>query len=167
MKSELCSICSYRREKIETSRLSLDEYVSTENMLQNRGGIAKAASLPTTSSTQAYKKGDILVSNIRPYFKKIWKAIHDGGCSNDILVFVAKDTCNTDFLYYVLSDDSFFDYATATSKGTKMPRGDRSAIMQYQVPIFDMETQQKIGASLQFIDAKICNNQQINDNLAA
>lgn len=165
MKSELCSICSYRREKIETSRLSLDEYVSTENMLQNRGGIAKAASLPTTSSTQAYKKGDILVSNIRPYFKKIWKATHDGGCSNDILVFVAKDTCNTDFLYYVLSDDSFFDYATATSKGTKMPRGDRSAIMQYQVPIFDMETQQKIGASLQFIDAKICNNQQINDNL--
>lgn len=165
MKSELCSICSYRREKIETSRLSLDEYVSTENMLQNRGGIAKAASLPTTSSTQAYKKGDILVSNIRPYFKKIWKATHDGGCSNDILVLVAKDTCNTDFLYYVLSDDSFFDYATATSKGTKMPRGDRSAIMQYQVPIFDMETQQKIGASLQFIDAKICNNQQINDNL--
>lgn len=167
MKSELCSICSYRREKIETSRLSLDEYVSTENMLQNRGGITKAASLPTTSSTQAYKKGDILVSNIRPYFKKIWKATHDGGCSNDILVFVAKDTCNTDFLYYVLSDDSFFDYATATSKGTKMPRGDRSAIMQYQVPIFDMETQQKIGASLQFIDAKICNNQQINDNLYA
>ena len=39
--------------------------------------------------------------------------------------------------------------------------------MQYQVPIFDMETQQKIGVSLQFIDAKICNNQQINDNLAA
>lgn len=99
MKSELCSICSYRREKIETSRLSLDEYVSTENMLQNRGGIAKAASLPTTPSTQAYKKGDILVSNIRPYFKKIWKATHDGGCSNDILVFVAKDTCNAGFLY--------------------------------------------------------------------
>ena len=75
MKSELCSICSYRREKIETSRLSLDEYVSTENMLQNRGGITKAASLPTTSSTQAYKKGDILVSNIRPYFKKYGKPL--------------------------------------------------------------------------------------------
>ena len=79
-------------------------------------------------------KNDVLVSNIRPYFKKIWYATFDGGCSNDVLVFRAKDGVSSRFLHYVLADDTFFDYSMATSKGTKMPRGDKKAIMEYEVP---------------------------------
>ena len=73
-------------------------------------------------------KYDTLVSNIRPYFKKIWFAESDGGCSNDVLVLRAKEGIDAKFLYYVLADDAFFDYSNATSKGTKMPRGDKKRV---------------------------------------
>ena len=167
MKSELSTISEYRKGKVSVDRLTLDTYISTENMLQNKGGITQASSLPTTDSTQVFCLGDVLVSNIRPYFKKIWKARFDGGCSNDVLVFKSKNYVNADFLYYVLADDAFFDYSTATSKGTKMPRGDKSAIMLYPAPIFSADDQRKIAGILCAIDEKIELNTQINHNLAA
>ena len=134
-------------------------------MLPNKGGITKATSLPSAESTQAYKKNDVLVSNIRPYFKKIWHAECDGGCSNDVLVFRAAEGVDPTYLYYVLADDNFFNYATATSKGTKMPRGDKSAIMEYCVPDFGIGVQRKIGSLLRSIDQRIVVNSKINDNL--
>lgn len=145
----------------------LDEntYISTENMLPNKGGITQAASLPIQEQTQSFLKGDVLVSNIRPYFKKIWYATFDGGCSNDVLVFRAKRGVSSRFLYYVLADDTFFDYSMATSKGTKMPRGDKNAIMKYEVPDFPYEEQIKIASVLAAIDEKIEVNTEINDNL--
>ena len=165
MKSELATICEYRQGKVDVAFLTKQNYISTENMLPNRGGITTATSLPSVNQTQQYKKGDVLVSNIRPYFKKIWHATMDGGCSNDVLVFSAKAGTDPDFLYYVLSDDAFFDYSMATSKGTKMPRGDKSSIMQYQVPVMELELQRKIASVLSAIDDKIELNTQINDNL--
>ena len=117
--------------------------------------------------SQKYKKDDVLVSNIRPYFKKIWQAKYDGGCSNDVLVFVPDSNIDKDFLYYVLADDDFFTYSMATSKGTKMPRGDKVSIMQYEVPLFDLHTQKKIASILKSLDEKIELNNKINNNLAA
>ena len=167
MKSKLSDICFYAKGKVDVSGLTDTDYVSTENMLPNKGGITTASSLPSTAQTQAYKKDDVLVSNIRPYFKKIWFAGCNGGCSNDVLVFRAKEGTDARFLYYVLADDAFFDYSTATSKGTKMPRGDKTAIMQYEVPHFDLSTQKKIAGILAYIDDKIVLNNNINKNLAA
>ena len=134
-------------------------------MLPNKGGVIRATSLPTTSQTQEYKKGDVLVSNIRPYFKKIWQAEYDGGCSNDVLVFKANENTDKDFLYYVLADDAFFNYSMATSKGTKMPRGDKTSIMQYGVPHYDIVEQKKIACVLRLLDKKIEFNNKINNNL--
>lgn len=165
MKSNLSTICDYRKGKVDVATLTHLSYISTENMLPNKGGITSAASLPTISQTQEYRKGDVLVSNIRPYFKKIWKAKTDGGCSNDVLVFAAKDGTDPDFLYYVLADDSFFEYSMATSKGTKMPRGDKTSIMRYQVPAIDISTQRRIASILRSLDDKIELNTAINNNL--
>jgi type I restriction enzyme S subunit len=124
----LSDICSFADGRITVSDLDLGNYISTENMLPNKEGVAHSSGLPTLQQVQAYRKGDILVSNIRPYFRKIWFADCNGGCSNDVLVLRAKKNCNPKFLYYLLSDNNFFDYATATAKGTKMPRGDKTAI---------------------------------------
>lgn len=165
MKFKLSDICFYAKGKVDVSGLTDTNYISTENMLPNKGGITTASSLPSTAQTQAYKKDDVLVSNIRPYFKKIWFAECNGGCSNDVLVFRAKEDTDARFLYYVLADDTFFDYSTATSKGTKMPRGDKTAIMQYDVPYFDLPTQKKIAGILADIDDKIALNNNINKNL--
>jgi type I restriction enzyme S subunit len=165
MKTDLSEICSYVKEKVLVNSITRKNYVSTENMQPNKGGLSEAATLPSTAFTQGYKVNDVLVSNIRPYFKKIWFARESGGCSNDILVMRAKDGVSPRFLYYVLADDAFFDYSTTTSKGTKMPRGDKTAIMRYQVPFFDLSVQNKIAAILGVLDDKIELNNAINDNL--
>jgi len=165
MKSNLLSLCEYRKGKVSVDRLNKDTYISTENMLPNKGGVAQATSLPNTPQTQEYKKGDVLISNIRPYFKKIWQAKYDGGCSNDVLVFKANTNTDKNFLYYVLADDTFFNYAMATSKGTKMPRGDKTSIMQYEVPNYEITIQKKIASVLRSLDEKIELNNKINNNL--
>lgn len=155
MKCKLSNICTFHKKKINITKLTLNTYISTENMLPNKGGITKASSLPSMALTQSFEKGDVLISNIRPYFKKIWKAKFSGGCSNDVSVFKANDDIDKDFLYYVLSDDTFFAYAMATSKGTKMPRGDKASIMRYNIPFYDIGTQKKISSVLSVIDDKI------------
>ena len=165
MKCKLSDICDFRKGKVEVENLNTKNYISTENMLPNKSGITEATSLPNVSSTQEYKNGDVLVSNIRPYFKKIWQARYDGGCSNDVLVFVPKSTTDRDFLYYLLAYDDFFTYSMATSKGTKMPRGDKTSIMQYEVPMLDFCTQKKIASVLKSLDEKIELNNAINENL--
>ena len=165
MKCKLSDICSFRKGKISVDGLNRSTYISTENMLPNKCGITEASSLPTVQLTQEYKKGDVLVSNIRPYFKKIWKATYDGGCSNDVLVFAANSNTDKDFLYYILANDDFFAYSMATSKGTKMPRGDKTSIMKYEVPVMDIELQRRIASILKSIDEKIELNNAINNNL--
>lgn len=167
MKYKLSDICDYVKEKTRVENLDRNIYISTENMRPNKGGITQAVSFPTQKLTQSFSVNDVLVSNIRPYFKKIWYATFDGGCSNDVLVFRAKEGVSSRFLYYVLADDTFFEYSMATSKGTKMPRGDKNAIMEYGVPEFSYEKQDKIASILTVIDKKIENNKKINKNLAA
>ena len=165
MKYKLSAICHYVKGKVDVSKLDNSTYISTENMLPDKGGVTVAATLPTTAQTQIFEQDDVLVSNIRPYFKKIWFANQDGGCSNDVLVFRANEGVEPGFLYYVLADNKFFNYSMATSKGTKMPRGDKKALMEYEVPDFDIDTQRKVISLLEDIDDKIRVNNEINKNL--
>ena len=131
----LADICFFGKGKINTSELSLENYVSTENMNKEKAGISYAASIASTSQVPKFSVGQTLISNIRPYFKKIWLASFSGGRSNDVLGFQANDAVANEYLFSLLYQDSFFDYMTATSKGTKMPRGDKAAIMSWSVAI--------------------------------
>ena len=141
-----------------TSNITVENYISTENMIPNKGGVTTASSIPDAKTASAYKENDILLSNIRPYFCKIWLADKEGSCSNDVLVIRAKKDINSKFLYYVLSDKNFFNWDNVTSKGTKMPRGTPKAIMKYFVPNVDNNIQQKIANILSRYDEAIENN---------
>lgn len=167
MKYSLADICEYVNYRIDVSTLNKDTYISTENMIANKRGVTRAYSLPTVMQTQSFQVGDVLVSNIRPYFKKIWFAEFNGGCSNDVLVFRARKGMSKRFLYYTLADNKFFDYSMANSKGTKMPRGDKAAIMKYEIRQFTYNEQEKIADILCIFDKKIRLNSLINNNLAA
>lgn len=162
---KLSDICDYGKDRIEVSSLDNSNYISTENMLPNRAGITTATTLPTGEYTPSFEIDDTLVSNIRPYFKKIWKATFSGGCSADVLVFKAKENVSKEYLYYVLADDEFFRYSMTISKGTKMPRGDKTSIMNYPIKLPPLPTQQKIAAILSSLDDKIELNNKINTNL--
>ena len=164
----LADICQYRRETISVEHCNIETFISTENMLPNKAGISPASKCPTSGNVSKYYPGDVLVSNIRPYFKKIYLADTTGTCSNDVLVFHPKhDVCTSEFLYCVLSTDEFFSYATTTAKGTKMPRGDRSAIMNYQINWVPIHDQSEIAETILNIYRKIKLNEKINDNLEA
>ena len=131
----LSEICKYSKDKVNIEDLTLDTYYSTENMQPNRQGAVKATTLPSIKQTTACKKGDVLISNIRPYFKKIIYCFADCGCSTDVLCFVPNRSEYSAFLYCALYSDKFFDYMVAGSKGTKMPRGDKQQIMMYPICI--------------------------------
>ena len=129
----LSDICSYSTDKVAVSELNVRTYFSTENMLSGKAGSTEATSLPTTSQTTACHKGDTLISNIRPYFKKIVYCEDKCGCSTDVLCFTPSQPYYSAYLFSTLYADKFFAFMVAGSKGTKMPRGDKQQIMTYPV----------------------------------
>lgn len=130
----LGEVAEYYNKKINTSSLSNKTYISTENLLKDKKGIITIDSVPEGRCNE-FKKNMILLSNIRPYFKKLWKASFDGGCSADVLCFAAKEGIPSDFLYYTMADDSFFEHVVSGSNGVKMPRGDKDWTIKYPIVI--------------------------------
>lgn len=136
-KVPLHDLCSYANEKILVSNLNANNYFSTENILPNKAGAVDASALSTCSMTTKVQPGDILVSNIRPYFKKILFCATHGGCSPDVLCFRPHNPSYSSYLYCSLYSDTFFDYMMSGAKGTKMPRGDKNHIMSYLISMPD------------------------------
>lgn len=165
-KIKLKEICKYVYESVEVGSIKLENYVSTDNMLPNKAGITLSEKLPPQKMCKKFQKGDILVSNIRPYFKKIWFAEFDGGCSADVLVLkTVNPKFDPKFVYYNLFQDLFFKHQMAGAKGSKMPRGDKDQIMEFLIPKFDKNYQKNISDLLTVIDEKIQLNKKINTEL--
>lgn len=160
----LGDISQFSRERISQEELDIKNYVSTENMLPNKGGKTIASSLPKSNAVK-YEVDQVLVSNIRPYFKKIWQATLSGGASADVLVFRTSTDVDSKYFYYLLSQDHFFDYMVAGSKGTKMPRGDKQQIMMYPLVLPPLDEQKAIAATLSCLDDKSELNNRINKTL--
>lgn len=141
--NELCKYVTLR-----TTDVDMNTYITTDNMLQNCEGIRPYDGTDNIPSVIAYQKGDILLSNIRPYLKKIWQADRDGSCSPDVLV-LRPDTEKVDgrFFYYSLRRDVFFEYIMneAGTKGLKMPRGNKDGIIQYRIALPDMSEQRRLA----------------------
>lgn len=162
----LSDICKYRKEKISTQNLKRENYISTDNMLPEKQGIGGLSDIPKSRNVDKFEIGDVLISNIRPYFKKIWFSDTNGGSSPDVLIFQSDEKkIIPEYLYYILSQDAFFSYMVQTSKGTKMPRGDKKIIMQYKVPLCKKEYQRRIVNFLSNLDKKIQTNKKIISNL--
>ena len=115
-------------------------YVSTENILPDKQGVASFGTTDSSERVTYFQAEDVLVSNIRPYFKKMWFATTSGGCNADVLCFRALDKKYAYLLKSIMFQDGFFDYVMSGAKGTKMPRGDKTHIMLYPIPRFS-ETQ--------------------------
>lgn len=129
----LSDICSYSKDRVAVSDLDVSTYFSTENMLPRKAGSTEATSLPTMPQTTACHKGNTLISNIRPYFKKIVYCEDECGCSTDVLCFMPNQPQYSAYLFSTLYADKFFAFMVAGAKGTKMPRGDKQQIMTYPI----------------------------------
>ena len=152
-------IASQIRVRISAAAIKAEDYVSTDNMRSNFGGIDTSSSLPPSGSVTAYQEGDILLSNIRPYFRKTWLATHSGGCNADVLCIRANpNKCFSKYLYYLFTTDNFVNDYLKSCKGAKMPRGDVQRLLNYEVDLPDLPTQLRIAGVLGSLDEKIALN---------
>ena len=156
---KLLVVAHYVTTSIKMSSISVADYISTDNMLQNRAGVVAYEGVPNIDSITEFKKGDILISNIRPYLKKIWMADRNGGCSKDVLVFRNSKPTEivNDYLKIIMSTDTFFDYMMVGKKGVKMPRGDKKIIPNFEIPIPSLDIQKKIAAECKKVDEDVSN----------
>ena len=147
-RTKLALVAPLHTDRADIKMLSIDSYITTDNMLQNRRGITTyTGTFENITAAVGYYCNDILVSNIRPYLKKIWLSDRNGGCSPNILVFRVTDESKflPIYVYYALYQDDFFDFMMDGKKGLKMPRGDKNSILNYQIPNVAMP-QQKVFA---------------------
>jgi type I restriction enzyme S subunit len=157
---KLEDISSFINQKVPLEQVSLFNYISTENLLPDYGGVVTASKLPPTGSATQFLKNDILISNIRPYLKKVWLADKDGAASNDVIVIRSKTGVINQCLAFLLKNDKFIDYVMEGAKGVKMPRGDISLIKQYPLALPPIPEQQKIADCLTSIDEAIAAQSQ-------
>ncbi len=164
----LKKVAKYSGTRIPIKDVTINNFVTTDNLLQNKLGITKPTSLPPQDGNMtAYFKNDILIGNIRPYLKKIWFANRDGGNSADVLTIQVNEKHNPKFIYYALYRNDFFEHMMKGSKGTKMPRGDKNQIMNFSIPDISLENEEKIANVLSSLDSKIELNNKINKELEA
>jgi len=160
-------VAQFVTTKINVNTLSLEQYISTENMLPNIGGIEPITSLPAIQKCTSFKENDILFSNIRTYFKKVWMAEFDGGCSPDVLVIRSKDerVLLNKYLFLLIRSDDFINFTAMASNGAKMPRGDKKAMLKYEFNIPSIEEQKRIIKQQFTLTDKIQLNTQTNQTL--
>ena len=141
----LGEVAEYVRERIAVDQLCAQTYVGVDNLLPNRAGKKDSNYLPTEGNAIAYQPNDILIGNIRPYLKKIWKADNEGGASADVLVIRSTTQLLVPgYLYHLLSDNRFFSYDMQHAKGAKMPRGNKEKILDYVIPLPPLSEQRRI-----------------------
>ena len=141
----LGEVAEYVRERIAVDQLCAQTYVGVDNLLPNRAGKQDSNYLPTEGNAIAYQPNDILIGNIRPYLKKIWKADNEGGASADVLVIRSTTQLLVPgYLYHLLADNRFFSYDMQHAKGAKMPRGNKEKILDYVLPLPPLSEQRRI-----------------------
>lgn len=138
-------LAAYSDQRVDCTGLTADSYVGVDNLLPDKGGKAPSDYVPQEGTVTGYAAGNILLSNIRPYLKKIWFADREGGCSGDVLALVVTSSdVLPRFLYYMLSSDQFFHYEMQYKKGVKMPRGDKQKILEYPVLLPPLAIQRRL-----------------------
>ena len=148
-KKKLIDVAIYAKSRISTDKLDKENYIGVENLLQNKLGKTSSNYVPTEGSFIEYLPNDILIGNIRPYLRKIWLADKTGGTNGDVLVIRLTDkNIIPRYLYHILANEHFFEYNVRYSKGAKMPRGDKTAILQYEFDVPPLEEQQRIVSIL-------------------
>ena len=156
----LKDIADFQKERISSELLDERTYISTENILQNFEGVQSANSIPANTNVIEYKESDILLSNIRPYLKKVWFADRTGGCSADVFVLRSR-SCEPKYLYYVIASDKFINYIMSGAKGVKMPRGDKKQMECFTFSIPAIAEQKKISRLLHLLDERITTQNKI------
>ena len=159
--TELRNLAVYGKDKTKVAK---NHFVSTENIEQNFGGIIPFEDSETMVDGTEFSKGDILIANIRPYLKKIWQSDMDGACNADVLVLKPQEIDNV-FFYFLVAQNKFIDYVMGGVKGSKMPRGDKTHILQYNTAVPSILEQRQIAKFLSLLSNRIAAQKELVETL--
>ena len=101
------------------------------------------------SNKSHFKAGDILFGKLRPYFHKVGIAPLDGICSTDIVVVRPKSYEWCAMVLFCVSTDQFVDFTSQISTGTKMPRTNWKAMVQYELALPPLSLASEHGRIMQ------------------
>ncbi len=150
-------VAQYSAERVAASSLSPETFVGVDNLIANKKGLKNSDYVPATGQLTKFSSGSVLVGNIRPYLRKIWLSDREGGCSGDVLCFKrtpeGEDLVSTGYLYHCLASENFFRFNVQNSKGAKMPRGDKRALLEFPLFLPPISVQNEIVTILDKLDA--------------
>lgn len=143
----------------KVSELEKNTYIPLENIEAFTGKLLKQVSNENNEDCLAFKKNDLLFNKLRPYLAKALLAEFDGGISQEVIVMRVKRILEKVifpkyFLLRVLSK-SFISKSNSMTDGVKMPRANPYKIMNLNLAIPPLKTQQKIATYLDTKTQKI------------
>ena len=95
-------------------------------------------------SVQAFDKGNVLFSKLRPYLNKVVIPDEPGLATTELVPLRPKgDVLHKVFLSHLLRGDQFVNFANDISSGTKMPRMPLSELRKFECILPPMEEQMK------------------------
>ncbi len=108
---------------------------------------------------QIVKDGDVLFATTRPTLKRLVivdKSLHEQICSTGFCVLrPIKEKIESSWLYYILSDQSFYNYIEPLQKGASYPAVTDMQVKSYLIPIPPLSEQHRIVSYLDSAFAKI------------
>ena len=117
------------------------------------------SSTEVQSTKNRFEKGDILFGVLRPYFKKLVVAPFAGVCSTEFCVIRPKNEGDRNYLFYLLAQDKFIEYATTNSVGAR-PRTKWRLFSDYELKVHSDGVKSDIGALISNYDYLIQNNRR-------
>ena len=120
-----------------------------------------------------FRNGDTIMARITPCLENgktakvsVLENGEVGFGSTEYIVFRAKDGCDSDFLYYLVTSSIVRGPAIKSMVGSSGRQRVQTDVLQtLMVKVPDLETQQSISGILKSLDDKIAANRKINDNL--
>lgn len=135
-------------------------YIGLEHVTQQSLQlIGYGSSKEMESNKYRFKKGDILFSTLRPYFRKVAIAPFDGVCSTEYSVIRPKDEEYRNFVFYFIANEKFIEYATTNSVGAR-PRTKWKLYSDYAIRQTSKLEKISIGEKLRAFDNLIENNRR-------
>ena len=148
---KLKRVTKVRNEKGIYTPNSEDKYIGLENIKGYSNNISITSSEHDVSVQCICHSGDLMFSKLRPYLAKTVIVPYNCFCTGEMMVISAFNG-DMRFLRYVMLHERFIDSVNSSTYGAKMPRANSSYILNMQVPIPQVDEQQKIA---DYIDEKV------------
>lgn len=165
---DLCTITktSIRPKKGDTYTLySLPAYDADETPEVLDGEDIRSSKFILTENTILYNKLNV-------HFKRVWNIrelnTNNNICSTEFFPLKVKSSqVSQDYLYYLLRSDALTRAMYGARRGTSgsQQRIASETLLDYEVPVFSFQDQNKIAGFLRDIDDRIKVNRKIKDNL--